>query len=168
MAAGRGWGAVKNLWGGCVSGRPKDLYNHLRTNASHNILSKIQNNNVITFMHHNSNAFAYNFNSFSSMFQSLPEHPHSLATSSSRLKKKYSKVNETIKKEFLSLIIQHNMSIKQVSPTLPRHPTPSTSTIAAPKPYSPTTEKTCTHPNQWTRIAYRHPTRVCCRWRGCW
>jgi hypothetical protein len=41
-----------------------------------------------------------------------------LACSSLPSKKKYSKVNEDIRQEFLQLIIQHNMSIKEASQAL--------------------------------------------------
>lgn len=65
-----------------------------------------------------------------------------------------------IKKEFLSLIIQSNMSIKQVIHSLFRHHTPSTSTIAVPRPSSPPIEKTYIHIKQWIRIVRRLHTEL--------
>lgn len=67
------------------------------------------------------------------MMQSSFQFPESISSPAKNHKKKYSKVNDFLKKEFLSLIIQQNMSIKHVILSLFRPLTSLISTIVVPK-----------------------------------
>ena len=73
-------------------------------------------------------------------------------TSQKKNSKKYSKVNEEIKQEFLSLITNYNKSIKEVIKDLFRLQNVSTSTTAVLRPSFPTIEKDFRNPGPLVRV----------------